>query len=167
MCDQFGHTATECQWVYTSCPAPNCLGIRRISTSHTSNNPGRKFLVCQHGDCLGGFEWLDEAISAPAKKEGCFMCGEHGHWMKDCPWESLECQTVGCKSKRNLRTSKTLQTQGWRYLKCYSCGSFQWLKDAIKERAKARQCENEDEATVSIHMKLSDFCNTFSKKTTI
>lgn len=134
MCDQSGHIASECQWVYTSCPNSTCWGTRRISTSHTSRNPGRKFLVCQNGNCQSGIEWLDEAIMCRAKKEGCFMCGELGHWMKDCPWEGVQCQSRGCKSIRKLRTSQTLQTQGWRYLKCYDCGSFQWLKDAVKER---------------------------------
>ena len=160
MCDQKGHKASDCAWVYTICKYPKCGGIRKISTSHTSRNPGRKYLSCQFGHCPSNIEWLDEAIVAIPRIEGCFKCGEEGHWMKECPWMSLECQSRGCNSKRVLRTSQSQQSQGLRYLKCLSCGHFQWLNDARIERE--RTTRNGKEATISIEVKLSDFCNAFS-----
>ncbi|KAL5700775.1 cycloartenol synthase [Ranunculus cassubicifolius] len=131
-----------------------------LFTSQTSTNPGRKYLKCQFGSCRSGLQWLDEALLGVSQPNGCFNCGCIGHWVKDCPWVDSQCKTAGCPGKRILRSSKQQLTYGWRFLKCYCCGDFQWLKDAEKENEKLATIR--DDPTVSINMKLSDFCNAFN-----
>ncbi|KAF5200857.1 hypothetical protein FRX31_009556 [Thalictrum thalictroides] len=146
-----------------------------LTTSTTAINPGRKYLACQFNSCKGGWQWLDEAIAeaestikSPSK--ACYGCGVEGHWLKNCPWKGLSCRIENCRGKRHLKTSEKLKSSGWKFLKCYDCNDFQWLKHAIEEMAETSQSvgsSSNSAATVQINMSLNDFCNQFEMKTNL
>lgn len=169
MCDQEGHSADECPWVYTSCKEPNCDGIRKITKSNTSSNPGRKFLACQYGSCTNGWKWLDEELKLALEPKNiaqnqCYRCNEIGHWMKECPWIGLKCRV--CSSNRVLKTSGKSTSKGDKYLKCYNCQDFQWLKDAQNAKRKEDIMQQQGvEPTVTINMSLAQFCSQFNSAT--
>ena len=140
--------ATQCPFLYNICKVPNCYGIRKVQTSQTSQNPGKKYLICQYEQC-GHFQWLEEAITEPEKSiSGCFKCGEIGHFMKNCPWDVSPCQDSSCNGVRRILTSKRAESQGRKFLKCCACGSFQWLVDALLKKKIA--CQNESKLVLDI-----------------
>ncbi|MCL7023104.1 hypothetical protein MKW94_012828, partial [Papaver nudicaule] len=89
LCMAQNHEAASCPFMNTRCGRPNCTGFRMIMLSKTSKNPGRVFLKCQ---VCNKFEWMDDvrrssSSASPIKynSNGCFKCGEHGHWANACP----------------------------------------------------------------------------------
>ncbi|KAF5189031.1 hypothetical protein FRX31_021381 [Thalictrum thalictroides] len=155
MCGFEGHSGGACRWVYTPCKEPNCKGLRMILTSVTTSNPGKKFLQCYS---CASFEWLHKAMEEEGSScNGCFSCGELGHWKKACPWTDSKCKR--CDVRRRLLVSCKEQTNGWRYLKCPRCSGFEWLHHAIKA-AESKAAESV-EAEVTLKMSLSEFCNQF------
>ncbi|OVA04770.1 zinc finger protein [Macleaya cordata] len=64
LCGDDDHLGKECPWEGYPCRRPGCSGWRHISTSHTEQNPGKKYLMC---DKCHSFEWLCDAIT---KHEG-------------------------------------------------------------------------------------------------
>ncbi|PIA32789.1 hypothetical protein AQUCO_04300015v1 [Aquilegia coerulea] len=165
MCDQLGHCGDECQWVYSHCKKTNCEGIMRLTTSNTPENLARKFLRCH---LCGKFKWLDEAMrdeatTSSSSVKGCFICDDLDHWKKDCEWVDSECRTKGCKGRRNVKTSGKQGTVGDKYLKCYTCGNFQWLREAKKEKEKATEdFQNHVNAIVTVKMDFQEFCDHFA-----
>ncbi|KAL5711198.1 cycloartenol synthase [Ranunculus cassubicifolius] len=154
MCDQLYHSACDCPFVYLTCRVPKCYGIRKLQTSHTSENPERKYLICQYEHC-GDFQWLEDAIiqsKMPAARQvGCFHCGEIEHWYKNCPWDGCPCKKKKCGGRRKLLTSKVEQSSGKKFLKCSTCGDFQWFTDALSAQEKYQH-----EPTVTIQMTIRD-----------
>ena len=131
-CNQNSHLSKDCPYMNTPCTIPGCPGQRMILVSKTEKNTGRKFLKCQQSQC-NGFHWLDHAILASHGYEvpvqGCFICNDPAHWLKDCPWNSLVCGKNGCTAKKWLRISSNPNSAGKRYLKCYTCKAFEWVKE--------------------------------------
>ncbi|KAF5192780.1 hypothetical protein FRX31_017630 [Thalictrum thalictroides] len=165
MCGEEGHVGDSCRWVYSTCNKPRCDGIRLIRKSQTSDNPGRKFLSCQF---CSSFQWLDQAITQAwtvkgvgQTSNGCFKCGEIGHWQNACPWVNSKCNKQGCTGKRKLLTSGTESSLGNKFLKCGVCQSFQWLKHAIEDAKKSS--ESVCDPVVTIQVPLSQLCKSLTK----
>lgn len=123
-------------------------------------------MICQYESC-GDFEWLEDALVEASIVQnpplGCFKCGESGHWMKECPWDGCPCNKGNCAGRRKLLTSKTEESKGRKFLKCISCGSFQWLADALADGlAGNREVRNEPKVTVE--MTLNQLCNLSLKR---
>lgn len=60
-----------------------------------------------------------------AKKQGCFECGEEGHWRSRCPWLDKDC-VKACGRKMRLLISGREASKGCRFMKCI-CGAFFWI----------------------------------------
>ncbi|KAF6172414.1 hypothetical protein GIB67_025919 [Kingdonia uniflora] len=108
---------------------------------------------------MGGGEsskWLDCAIndsigssrSSSSFTGGCFGCGAHDHWWRECPWRTSNCTVDGYGAPKRLCTSKTEATKGQKFLKCTNpiCKkSFTWLKDAMQEEKQNKREEKTED----------------------
>ncbi|OVA18838.1 zinc finger protein [Macleaya cordata] len=141
ICNLASHHADSCPFIYSACKRDKCNGIRKMLTSNTKANPGKRFLTCQYSGCRS-FQWLDEAItesistcSTPKQhiSEGCFECGGSDHWYNECPWVRNPCRKDGCVGIRKLKISGKKWSDGEKFLRCNLCEDFEWLKDVKKE----------------------------------
>ncbi|KAF6169296.1 hypothetical protein GIB67_013726 [Kingdonia uniflora] len=107
-------------------------------TSYTTKNYNIKYLKCQHSKYTE-FQWLtdanvqSESSIGTSSGSGCFGCGGSSHWIKDFPWKESKCEVQGCVGTMILLTSRQDHSYGHKYLKCFTCGNFQWLKDALED----------------------------------
>ena len=86
--------------------------------------------------------------------EGCFECGEKSHWVRNCPWKEIKCPK-GCEGTRKLWTSRQDKSYGQKFLKCMTCGHFEWLKQCKSRKVNVR---------VKLEVDLYDICNDFESK---
>ncbi|KAF6139485.1 hypothetical protein GIB67_018995 [Kingdonia uniflora] len=148
MCFINTHGAKDCLWVYTSCKKPTCNGLRKLLTSYTPQNYGRKYLQCHLSSC-SLFQWLNhalkevEGVSGSSKDQtqtSYFGCGKTDHWWRSCPWRETHYHMKGFTKIIKLKTSMQPKSNGEKYLKCQNdeCKEFIWLRDAIHSLSQRR-----------------------------
>jgi len=138
-----------------------------LSKSEEEQSKGRRFMQCQFQSC-GAFQWVeDDAATGQDNKNSpssgssssssiCFQCGKPGHWVKNCPWKETVCPN-GCSGVRNLWTSKQPRSFGRKFLKCLTCGKFEWLDTT-------QQNPSNGNLKVKIEVSLDELCNSFESK---
>ncbi|OVA12772.1 zinc finger protein [Macleaya cordata] len=168
MCDQVGHIAIVCPWVYTRCKYVKCNGIMKLLISNQPQSAGEKFFTCHHPYC-NGFKWFDDAMSSYVgsgsaehlKKIECWGCGDPDHFMVSCPYYKSPCKKGGCIGVKNLRLSRTLHNYGVPYLKCDECDDFVWMSDVLTLAEKTKDKGN---VRVSFELSVDELCQGIVKK---
>ncbi|KAF6158069.1 hypothetical protein GIB67_014863 [Kingdonia uniflora] len=139
-------------------------------TSYTTKNYNRKYLKCQHSKCTE-FQWLSyanvqsESSIGTSSGSRCFGCGGTSYWIRDCPWKESKCEVQGCVGTRILLTSKQDHSYGHKYLKCFTCGNFQWLKYALEDFKEGKN--GKLNMKVTVEMGIDEFIKEFKAKTTM
>ena len=115
-------------------------------------------MQCQFKSC-GSFQWLENSSSSgSSSSSNCFQCGQPGHWVQNCPWKETICPN-GCNGSRKLWTSKQQRSYGRKFLKCVTCGKFEWL-----DTAQAQGNQNNANLKVKIEVSLDELCKSFESK---
>ncbi|KAF6171520.1 hypothetical protein GIB67_018044 [Kingdonia uniflora] len=76
-----------------------------------------------------------------------------------------KCEVQDYVGTRILLTSRQDHSYGHKYLKCFTCGNFQWLKDALKDFMEDNYGKHN--VKVTVEMGLDEFIKEFKEKTTM
>ncbi|KAF6176588.1 hypothetical protein GIB67_034450 [Kingdonia uniflora] len=96
---------------------------------------------------------------------GYFGYGGSSHWIRDLPWKESKCEVQGCVGTRMFLTSRKDHCYGKKYLKCFTCGNFQWLKASLEDFKEDKN--GKLNVKVTVEMGLDEFIKEFKIKTTM